>query len=158
MVYSNSSAAADIFAATSAALAASSIALIRTHPDLAAVALKTSLQLYTAAATAGGGAGPVANATHCQWSNATAAAAGGGGVVGGEQQQQQQGHGVPQFAPPLLECEVWSTAANASVWRGYPSTTALDDMAWAAAWLYKATGKAEREAGGGGALGVGRKG
>jgi hypothetical protein len=106
----SSPAAADVWAATAAALAAASLQLKTTHPDLSAEALSLAKVLYAEAVAAR----PQPNVTHCR----------------------------------LVACEAWGPPQQGDVpaqllWQGFPSTTALDDMAWAAAWLHTATGAAE---------------
>jgi hypothetical protein len=51
----------------------------------------------------------------------------------------------------LVACEAWGPPQHEEgpaqlLWQGFPSSTALDDMAWAAAWLHAATGAAEASA------------
>jgi hypothetical protein len=109
----------DVLAAASAALAAASVAMNATRPMLAAQALTHARQLYDWASSAAlynssycGSVVPCAGAAVPLQGDWTAAQAAGGGAG-------------PVEVP----------------WVAFPSSSALDDLAWAGVWLHRATGE-----------------
>lgn len=111
----------DALAAASAALAAAAVAVNQSRPALAAQALSHARQLHSWASSA-----QFYNTTYCgtvvpcrgvavplssNWTS-TQAAGGSGGAAG-----------VDEVA-----------------WVAYPSRSSLDDLAWAGAWMHRATG------------------
>lgn len=116
----DSTGGSDALAAAAAALASSAVAMKTSRPALAAQALSHARQLYTWASSAA-----LYNTTYC-------------GTV------------VPctGYAVPLQGMWTASQAAGGDAgtgpaevpWVTYPSSTVLDDLAWAGVWLYRATG------------------
>jgi hypothetical protein len=116
----SSTGGSDALAAAAAALAAASVAVNQTRPALAAQALNHAKQLYSWASSPS-----LYNTTYC------------GAVV------PCRGIAVPLQGG-------WSAAQAAGgggggtvevPWVGYPSSSALDDLSWAGAWLHRATGE-----------------
>lgn len=110
---------ADALAAASAALAASAVAINQTRPMLAAQALTHARQLYDWASSS-----DMYNTSYC------------GTVV------PCKGTAIPLYDEwtAAHEAIAGSTHAVEVPWVAYPSSSALDDLAWAGIWLHKATG------------------
>lgn len=119
MITGSNTGGSDVLAAASAALAAASVAINATRPMLASQALAHAGQLYDWASSATlyntsfcGTVVPCSGATVPLQGDWTAAQAAGGGAGAVE---------VP--------------------WVAFPSSSALDDLAWAGVWLHRATGE-----------------
>ena len=126
MITNSSTGGSDALAAAAAALAAASVTLNSTHPALSREALSHSKQLYEMASSL-----QLLNHSYC------------GEVI------PCQGSAVPLPDPAASGAAavaadgrgaVNSTGAAEMPWEAYPSESVYDDMAWAAAWLHKATG------------------
>lgn len=119
----------DALAAAAAALAAASLALNFSRPALAAEALYHSQQLYAWASSPA-----VFNISYCDT------------VV------PCQGAAYPREAPwsaALVAAQAAAIGGGATPapvevpWVAYPSSSVLDDLAWAGAWLHRATGECD---------------
>lgn len=113
---------ADALAAAAASLAAASVTFNNTDPNYAAEALQHSKQLYQMASSL-----QLQNHSYC-------------GIA-----VPCQGSAVPLQesgeAGAAAAAAAEGTPAAEVAWVAYPSSSVYDDMAWAAAWLYKATGR-----------------
>jgi endoglucanase len=122
IITNSSSGGSDALAAAAGALAAAHVALNSSRSALAAKALNHAKQLYSMALSV-----QLLNSSYC------------GAVV------PCQGEAVPSQDGSLSAAAAAAAAAGsenvtAVPWVAYPSSSKYDDLAWAAAWLFKATG------------------
>lgn len=117
----NSTGGADALAAAAAALAASAMAINSTRPMLAAQAVGHAQQLYAWATSEA-----LYNTTYC--GSAVPCVGAAVPLQGGVTAAQEAVVGGGAGAVPVP-------------WVAYPSSSALDDLAWAGMWLHQATGQ-----------------
>lgn len=117
----SSTAGSDALAAAAAALASTAVAINGSRPALAAQALSLARQLYAWASLAG-----MYNTTSC---GTVAPCAGSAVPLQGLWTAGQAAGGDAGTGPAEVP------------WVAYPSSSNLDDLAWAGVWLYQATGE-----------------
>lgn len=121
----NSRGGSDALAAAAAALAAASVALNKSRPALAAQALGHARLLYDWA--------PSAEFYNTSYRGTVVPCSGTAVPM------------QPTWSSAMQAAASGAAAAAAAVpWVAYPSSSALDDLAWAGMWLHRATGKHKR--------------
>jgi endoglucanase len=119
IITNSSSGGSDALAAAAGALAAAHVALNSTRSALATTALNHAKQLYSMALSV-----QLLSSSYC------------GTVVA------CQGEAVPLQSAGAAAAAAAAGSDNVTAvpWVAYPSSSKYDDLAWAAAWLFKATG------------------